>query len=65
MPAQARTALVTGAASASDRLSRPVTANESCEPSALAAWAWALAGDDALPYATGETIVVSGGSFMH
>jgi 3-oxoacyl-[acyl-carrier protein] reductase len=33
-------------------------------PDELAAWCWALAGDDPLPYITGETIVISGGAFI-
>ncbi|MCU1415639.1 MAG: Dehydrogenase with different specificity [Microbacteriaceae bacterium] len=34
------------------------------QPADIAAWVWALAGDNPLPFATGETIVVSGGAFM-
>jgi NAD(P)-dependent dehydrogenase (short-subunit alcohol dehydrogenase family) len=34
------------------------------QPHELADWVWALAGSDRLTYATGETIVVSGGAFM-
>jgi 3-oxoacyl-[acyl-carrier protein] reductase len=34
------------------------------KPEEIAAWTWALAGEDRLPYVTGETIVVSGGAFM-
>jgi hypothetical protein len=30
----------------------------------MAAWVWALAGSNPLPFITGETIVVSGGAFM-
>jgi 3-oxoacyl-[acyl-carrier protein] reductase len=39
-------------------LGRPATPDE------LAAWCFALAGDEPLPYITGETIVVSGGAFL-
>lgn len=33
-------------------------------PADMAAWVWALAGSNPLPFITGETIVVSGGAFM-
>lgn len=33
-------------------------------PADMAEWAWALGGESALPFATGETVIVSGGGFM-
>jgi NAD(P)-dependent dehydrogenase (short-subunit alcohol dehydrogenase family) len=50
-----------GAASAGTGGGSALGAVPFAEPSEIAAWVWALAGDDPLPYITGETVMVSGG----